>query len=220
MAYTVAVNSRDCYETQTLATAKANALNLIKNSDSHNVSIKYNGKVFAKYEKKGKKLYYTSVNTHQTYEIDSKGNRVGEKTAKAVSTVKTAKPVKKATPQVKNKAGVKVGDIFVVDWGYDQTNIDYYQVIGITESGCYIRPIWAKSVPGKSQWGSEALMPAKDDFKDRDYDPFIKDPRKGAFKRTQVSKYNNEVYLNMSSFANAYKWNGKVDYATSIGFGH
>ena len=221
MAYTVAVNSRDCYDTQTLATAKANALNLIKSSDSHNVSIKYNGKVFAKYEKKGKKLYYTSVNTHQTYEIDSKGNRVGEKTAKAVKTAKTVKTVKtaktvKAKPEVKNKAGVKVGDIFYTSWGYDQTNVDWYQVVDVTESGCYILPIGSKKV------GFDTVMPVKNDFGDRDIllDANNKLSKKGVFKRTQVRGYDGEVYLRLSIFAFARPWNGKAKYETPIGMGH
>lgn len=215
MAYTVAVNSRDCYDTQTLSTAKANALNLIKNSDSHNVSIKYNGKVFAKYEKKGKKLYYTSVNTHQTYEIDSKGNKIEGKTAKAVKTVKTVKTVK-AKPEVKNKAGVKIGDIFYASWGYDQTNVDWYQVVDVTASGCYILPIGARRV------GYDTVMPIKNDFGDRDVllDANNKLSKKGVFKRTQVSGYDGEVYLRLSSFAFARPWNGKPKYETPIGMGH
>jgi len=28
--------------------------------------------------------------------------------------------------------GVKVGDVFRSSWGYDQTNIDYYEVIAVT----------------------------------------------------------------------------------------
>lgn len=30
---------------------------------------------------------------------------------------------------------VKVGDFFIDSWGYDQTNIDYYEVLAITPSG-------------------------------------------------------------------------------------
>jgi len=32
-------------------------------------------------------------------------------------------------------ADIKIGDIFYASWGYDQTNIDFVQVIGISPSG-------------------------------------------------------------------------------------
>jgi hypothetical protein len=35
--------------------------------------------------------------------------------------------------------GIKAGDIFYSSWGYDQTNVDYYQVIGVTPSGKSVR---------------------------------------------------------------------------------
>ena len=214
MAYTICIGSKEYLDTPSLGMAKANALNLMKKHDA--VSLKYNGKVFAKYEKKGKKFYYTSVNTKQKYEIDSKGNKIEGHPVKTVKTVKSKTP--KTKPVVKNELGVKVGDIFYASWGYDQTNIDYYQIVGVTEKGCYIRPIGAKRIHEKDEWGSDALMPAKDHFIDG-YDPFVKDPKKGAFKRTMRSSYSG-VYLNMSSYANAYKWDGRVNYQTAFGFGH
>lgn len=43
-------------------------------------------------------------------------------------------------------APVKVGDIFYNSWGYDQTNIDWYQVVAVSPSGktCKIREIEGK----------------------------------------------------------------------------
>lgn len=43
-------------------------------------------------------------------------------------------------------APVKVGDIFYNSWGYDQTNIDWYQVTKVSPTGktCKIRPIAGK----------------------------------------------------------------------------
>lgn len=32
-------------------------------------------------------------------------------------------------------AGVAVGDFFVRSWGYDQTNVDFYRVVGLTPKG-------------------------------------------------------------------------------------
>lgn len=33
------------------------------------------------------------------------------------------------------EAGVEVGTVFVRSWGYDQTNIDFYRVVGLTAKG-------------------------------------------------------------------------------------
>ena len=34
--------------------------------------------------------------------------------------------------EVANEYGVKVGDVFQMSWGYDQTNNDFFQVVGVT----------------------------------------------------------------------------------------
>ena len=39
---------------------------------------------------------------------------------------------------------LKVGDILVDSWGYDQTNIDYFQVIGVEELFVTVREIATK----------------------------------------------------------------------------
>jgi len=38
-----------------------------------------------------------------------------------------------------------IGDVLVSSWGYDQTNIDFYQVIGFTKSGKSVRLIAIES---------------------------------------------------------------------------
>jgi hypothetical protein len=38
-----------------------------------------------------------------------------------------------------NKHTIVVGDLFVSSWGYDQTNIDFYQVVGVNPSGKTIK---------------------------------------------------------------------------------
>ena len=64
---------------------------------------------------------------------------------------------------------VKVGDIFRCSWGYDQTNIDYYQVVELKgKRGVMIREICAMSetigfaqgvcVPEKNTFKGEAML--------------------------------------------------------------
>ena len=47
-----------------------------------------------------------------------------------------------------NSRPVAVGDVFIESWGYDQTNVDYFEVVSITKSGksCKVLPIGAKTV--------------------------------------------------------------------------
>lgn len=45
-----------------------------------------------------------------------------------------------------NVYGVKEGDVFVEEWGYDQTNIDFYQVVKTTKKMVEIKPIAGKHV--------------------------------------------------------------------------
>jgi len=81
------------------------------------------------------------------------------------STPKRGEPNKKGS-NVKQAldAPVKVGDIFYNSWGYDQTNIDWYQVVAVSPSGktCKIRRIEGKlketgfmsgqTVPNPNKW--------------------------------------------------------------------
>lgn len=42
--------------------------------------------------------------------------------------------------------GVAVGDIFYSSWGYDQTNVDFYKVVGLTPKGVRVQEWEAKVV--------------------------------------------------------------------------
>ena len=42
-------------------------------------------------------------------------------------------------PTTAQELGIQVGDFFSAGWGYDQTNIDFHQVVGISKSGKSVR---------------------------------------------------------------------------------
>jgi len=42
---------------------------------------------------------------------------------------------------IQNVHGVKIGDIFYTSWGYDQTNIDYFEVVAVTAKMATVKPI-------------------------------------------------------------------------------
>lgn len=59
---------------------------------------------------------------------------------------------------------VKVGDIFSMSWGYDQTNNNLFQVTRVTPKGAYVREIGSKTVPGSQGFMCESVVPVKDSF--------------------------------------------------------
>jgi len=59
---------------------------------------------------------------------------------------------------------IKVGDIFRYSWGWEQTNVDFYQVISRKgKSSLVIRPIGLVSVR-ETSWGSDEVIASANDF--------------------------------------------------------
>jgi hypothetical protein len=89
---------------------------------------------------------------------------------------------------------VKVNDIFYSSWGYDQTNIDFYQVIDVLpnsvkvvkigEDRTYTGPMQGNCVPNLNHRSDKILT-----------------------KRIKV--YNNNVSFKIASYASAYPWTGQ-----------
>lgn len=58
------------------------------------------------------------------------------------------------------EAVVEVGDVFESSWGYDQTNVDFYEVTGFTPSGksVRLRRIGKDTVPGSEGFMSRKVV--------------------------------------------------------------
>jgi hypothetical protein len=96
---------------------------------------------------------------------------------------------------------LKEGDILYTSWGYEQTNIDWYQVIEVKPSGktVVIREICGEYKQGEgtatySGW----TTPLKDQFK-KDSESLTKRVRQGNV-------------LTMTSYSSAFPWDGKRKY--------
>ena len=62
-----------------------------------------------------------------------------------------------------NAHGVHIGDLFYASWGYDQTNIDFYQVVALKgKATAVIREIRGERIPGGDMHGD--TRPIRDDF--------------------------------------------------------
>lgn len=119
-----------------------------------------------------------------------------------------------------NKYGVKVGDIFESSWGYEQTNVDFFQVIALVgETSVRVRQVYPELVKedGISPMSSdrtykmtnELLPPAPSSI-------FIEDQENGDLKRLKPGydkdpeEANKNCHFKLRDFAYAYKCNGET----------
>lgn len=103
------------------------------------------------------------------FQTDADGNGTVNANPKAqvyYSTRKTAGPM-----------GINVGDIFYNSWGYDQTNVDFYEVVRTTEKMVEIKPIQSRVVEGGAY--SQSVEPVRGSY--RDYDVIIDTGRSSPY---------------------------------------
>lgn len=135
-------------------------------------------------------------------------------TAEGNATTETAKTEKKPAKAAEkiNKYGVKIGDIFEASWGYEQTNVNFFQVVALVgETSVRVRevylprieenPISSMSADYTYALTSELLPPAS-------RSSFIEDQEKGDIKR--ITCPYSEPRFKVSSFASAYKCSGET----------
>lgn len=87
--------------------------------------------------------------------IEAESNKLAHKTAKIEEKNKIKDNIDKY---------LKIGDIFYDSWGYEQTNIDFYQVVKFNNSSVWLRPIASESVENTAGHDSVNVKPVKDSF--------------------------------------------------------
>lgn len=92
----------------------------------------------------------------------------------------------------------EVGDILVSSWGYEQTNIDFYQVTAVTAGTLKLRAL--KQERNASGWERGTCMPIRD--------AFIGD------ETTHRVSGGNSVRVK-GNYGYAHKWDGKAENWTS-----
>jgi hypothetical protein len=98
---------------------------------------------------------------------------------------------------------LRVGQVLTCSWGYDQTNVDWYQVTRVMGKMVEIREISAKLV-GEGGGPSEGVVPHVGAFK-------------GEAMRKRPSADNS---VRIASYASAYPWDGEPKHQTGYGWGH
>ena len=129
----------------------------------------------------------------------------------ALNGIKTT-AASKTKQEKRNKFGVKVGDLFSASWGYEQTNVDFFQVVALVgESSVRVREVHPKMIDESAVSSMSADRTYCTDTKGELLPPcassvFIQDQEKGDLKRLKSyaadGKSNPQFYL--SSFADAH----------------
>ena len=128
-----------------------------------------------------------------------------EKALNGLDATKTAKPEQ-------NNHSLKVGDILSSSWGYDQTNNDFYKVVKTSKSCVWLIEV---SLPIKERKGISGMS------EDRKYDIENAKPysdNETPFRKTvhnySVNKEPKNDFVEISSYANAYKYEGEWMYCS------
>lgn len=102
-----------------------------------------------------------------------------------------------------------VGDVLESSWGYDQTNVDFYQVIAVTAKSVRIREIGKRHV--SSTRTQDMLVPMIDAFA----------AEKASTRRVQLSAYDAHRYgCKITDYSSAYLWDGAPARQTGAACGH
>lgn len=96
---------------------------------------------------------------------------------------------------------IKVGDIFVDSWGYDQTNIDFYQVVRKSKKCIFIRPI-DDSKEYDNQFMTGSKVPKKNSFVG------IEITKKVPYEYLEGGLADGRIYIN-SRYGSMQSWDKK-----------
>lgn len=108
---------------------------------------------------------------------------------------------------------LKLGDILYSSWGYDQTNVNFYQVVRVNgRNTVTVREIHSSIVSGGDGGPTQHVVAVPNSFVDN-----ASGYRSKPLTR-RVDGRNNSININSSEWANL--WDGKPQYETAAGWGH
>lgn len=168
-------------------------------SDIKKVAILYAGK-------SNKKVWYYRFQTVESMHDDIN------------KTIKNIVANKKADLELKERAKAlqavlkasdhfQIGEIIVNSWGYDQTNVDFYQVVEVLNKKIRVQELKQERVQGSDHSSMSCdVLPIKDDFYSEDL----------LLLSIKINKWgNNDVAIcNPEHFYHFRKWDGTKEYCS------
>jgi hypothetical protein len=113
---------------------------------------------------------------------------------KAIETIK--KGIKMQNTKIETIHSLQVGDILVDEWGYDQTNVDFY-VVEELQGTSFVKFAMVEQV--------ELINTINNDYMECKVVPNVDN----IVGRTKRRKADEDNYVGTTSFSCATKWNGK-----------
>lgn len=102
--------------------------------------------------------------------------------------------------------GLKQGDILYSSWGYEQTNIDYYEVVAVRGKAVAIREIESRIVSDSGY--SHKVVPVPGRYTGP------------AIKKIPSSGYQGRPMIRLTSYSIAQLWDGVPKSETDTNYGH
>jgi hypothetical protein len=117
----------------------------------------------------------------------------------------------------KVKVAPKVGDILYSSWGYDQTNIEFFKVVKVSEFSVWIQEI-GKKVVDVTGWAHQNVVPVDSpEYQVRNWDNEKDDwdnvntfiTKTHPIQRKKIQDYGDGYGVSLNSFSSAWIWDGK-----------
>jgi len=138
-----------------------------------------------------------------------------KKDAQEIHNYKENRKAEKAQANSEMVNPFQVGDIIGNSWGYDQTNVDFYQVVEVGKKSVKLRSIGQESVPGSEGFMSCQVVPAKDKFLSKStHEGHYKDGNPPFLKHLKAYVDRDgkvQVYVNFK-YGSGSKWKGESLY--------
>lgn len=130
-----------------------------------------------------------------------KARRIYEREQEILEELRKAGEELKMTNETTTKETLAKGDICYSSWGYDQTNIDFFEVVRATEKTAWLQEIGQIRTPNGLPMQA-SLMP----------DTSVK---KGEVIKRRISYFGEKISMKFRpSYGGIYKWDGKPKTAT------
>jgi len=155
---------------------------------------------------------YTNFGTNKKYALEYMQNIMNNEASSALRAWDARQMQKTAAHNI------KPGSIFSTSWGYDQTNVNYYQVLKVKGKSAYVRAIYASRVSNGGFAQDNRVRPALNQFKDMDV--FMPQGNPLTRKLIQISSYDKKPMISIDKNHHAKLWEGEDNYETPEGFGH
>lgn len=171
--------------------------------------IKKECKIVINKEKNGEELYFENKPEYENIKILKKNGYKWHNSKKCWYRKLNYKGTDK---EKKNYLGINIGDIFCYSWGYEQSNINYFEVVGLKGTKQIIIREISYEITETTGFESYKVRPVKNKFLQNSQ--FIKDNNIGAIKQVKGLQ-NGTIYINIESFGFCSLWDGTDDTMTS-----